>query len=79
MSGFELAHLDEIEEITDGRCPFQPVRPRFGISPSVSTPGSVARRATGSSTSTTRRGGGRARGALSRATWSSPFELDGER
>ena len=32
MSGFALAHLDEIEEITDGRCPFRPVRHQLGIS-----------------------------------------------
>src|SRR5437588_11933059 len=29
---YEIAHLDEIEEITDGRCPFRPVRHYFGIS-----------------------------------------------
>jgi tetratricopeptide (TPR) repeat protein len=29
---YEIAHLDEIEEITDGRCPFRPVRQYFGIS-----------------------------------------------
>ena len=29
---FEIARLDEIEEVTDGRCPFQPVRLHFGIS-----------------------------------------------
>jgi len=28
---YELARLDEIEEITDGRCPFRPVRHHFGI------------------------------------------------
>ena len=32
MSGFAMAHLDEIEEITDGRCPFRPVRHQLGIS-----------------------------------------------
>ena len=29
---YEIARLDEIEEITDGRCPFRPVRLHFGIS-----------------------------------------------
>ena len=32
MSGFAMAHLDEIEEISDGRCPFRPVRHQLGIS-----------------------------------------------
>ena len=31
MSGYEVAHLDEIDEITDGRCPWRPVRHHFGI------------------------------------------------
>src|SRR4029453_911292 len=31
MSGFAAAHLSEIEEITDGRCPWRPVRHHFGI------------------------------------------------
>ena len=29
---YELAHIDDIEAITDGRCPWQPVRHHFGIS-----------------------------------------------
>jgi tetratricopeptide (TPR) repeat protein len=29
---YELTRLDAIEEITDGRCPFRPVRHHFGIS-----------------------------------------------
>ena len=29
---YEIARLDEIEEITDGRCPWRPVRHHFGIS-----------------------------------------------
>ena len=29
---YEIARLDEIEEVTDGRCPFRPVRLHFGIS-----------------------------------------------
>jgi tetratricopeptide (TPR) repeat protein len=32
MSGYEVAHLDEIDELTDGRCPYRPVRHHFGIS-----------------------------------------------
>ena len=32
MSRFAVAHLDEIAEITDGRCPFRPVRHQLGIS-----------------------------------------------
>jgi len=31
MSGYAVAHLDEIEEISDGRCPLRPVRHHFGI------------------------------------------------
>jgi tetratricopeptide (TPR) repeat protein len=31
MSGYTVAHLDEIDEITDGRCPWRPVRHHFGI------------------------------------------------
>jgi hypothetical protein len=31
MSGYAVTHLDEIEEITDGRCPCRPVRQHFGI------------------------------------------------
>jgi hypothetical protein len=31
MSGYAVAHLDEIEEMDDGRCPFRPVRHHFGI------------------------------------------------
>ncbi len=31
MSGYAVAHLDEIEEITDGRVPWRPVRHHFGI------------------------------------------------
>jgi tetratricopeptide (TPR) repeat protein len=32
MSAYAVAHLDEIEEISDGRCPWRPVRHHFGIS-----------------------------------------------
>jgi hypothetical protein len=31
MSGYVVAHLDEIDEIDDGRCPLRPVRHHFGI------------------------------------------------
>ncbi|HYY09163.1 MAG TPA: hypothetical protein VFA25_11230 [Actinomycetota bacterium] len=31
MSEYSVAHLDEIEEVSDGRCPGRPVRHHFGI------------------------------------------------
>ncbi|MEP6642058.1 MAG: hypothetical protein ABJB93_09155 [Gaiellales bacterium] len=31
MSGYTVVHLDEIDELTDGRCPWRPVRHHFGI------------------------------------------------
>ena len=31
MSRYAMAHLDEIDEISDGRCPSRPVRLHFGI------------------------------------------------
>jgi tetratricopeptide (TPR) repeat protein len=31
MSAYAVAHLDEIDEISDGRCPWRPVRQHFGI------------------------------------------------
>ena len=31
MSGYAVAHLEEIDEISDGRCPWRPVRHHFGI------------------------------------------------
>ncbi|MFL5932827.1 MAG: TPR end-of-group domain-containing protein [Gaiellaceae bacterium] len=31
MSAYAVAHLDEIDEISDGRCPWRPVRHHFGI------------------------------------------------
>ncbi|HEY2435847.1 MAG TPA: hypothetical protein VGH93_01605 [Solirubrobacteraceae bacterium] len=31
MTRYEVAHLDEIDEISDGRCPSRPVRLHFGI------------------------------------------------
>ena len=31
MSGYTIAHLEEIDELDDGRCPQRPVRHHFGI------------------------------------------------
>jgi tetratricopeptide (TPR) repeat protein len=31
MSGYAVARIDEIDEISDGRCPYRPVRFHFGI------------------------------------------------
>src|SRR5918995_2686189 len=31
MSGYAISSLDEIEEVSDGRCPSRPVRHHFGI------------------------------------------------
>src|SRR5262245_16221720 len=31
MNGYSVARLDEIEEVSDGRCPWRPVRQHFGI------------------------------------------------
>ena len=31
MSEYSVAHLEEIEEVSDGRCPGRPVRHHFGI------------------------------------------------
>ena len=31
MSGYAIARLDEIDEVSDGRCPWRPVRPHLGI------------------------------------------------
>ena len=31
MTSYAVARLDEIDEVTDGRCPFRPVRHHFGI------------------------------------------------
>jgi tetratricopeptide (TPR) repeat protein len=31
MSGYTVAHLSEIDEVDDGRCPMRPVRHHFGI------------------------------------------------
>jgi hypothetical protein len=31
MSKYAAARLDQIEELTDGRCPWRPVRHHFGI------------------------------------------------
>ena len=31
MSGYTVAQLDRIDEVTDGRCPWRPIRQHFGI------------------------------------------------
>lgn len=31
MNGHAVAHIDEIDELSDGRCPWRPVRHHFGI------------------------------------------------
>jgi hypothetical protein len=31
LSGYRVTHLDQIEEMSDGRCPWRPVRHHFGI------------------------------------------------
>ena len=31
MNGYAVAHLDDIDELSDGRCPWRPVRHPFGI------------------------------------------------
>jgi tetratricopeptide (TPR) repeat protein len=31
MTGYSAAHLDELEELVDGGCPFRPIRLHFGI------------------------------------------------
>jgi mannose-6-phosphate isomerase-like protein (cupin superfamily) len=31
MNGYAVAHLDDIDEMSDGRCPWRPVRHHFGI------------------------------------------------
>ena len=31
MSGYAIAHLEEIDELTDGREPWRPIRHHFGI------------------------------------------------
>jgi mannose-6-phosphate isomerase-like protein (cupin superfamily) len=31
MNRYAVAHLDEIEELSDGRCPWRPIRHHFGI------------------------------------------------
>ena len=30
-ANYEVAHLDEIDEFVDGRCPWRPIRHHFGI------------------------------------------------
>src|SRR5213592_2264546 len=31
MAAYSVAHLGEIEEVSDGRCPWRPIRHHFGI------------------------------------------------
>jgi tetratricopeptide (TPR) repeat protein len=31
MSGYSVAQLDQIDEVSDGRCPWRPIRQHFGI------------------------------------------------
>jgi hypothetical protein len=31
MSAYTVARLDEIDEMSDGRCPWRPVRAHFGV------------------------------------------------
>ena len=31
MSGYTVAQLDQIDEVSDGRCPWRPIRQHFGI------------------------------------------------
>ena len=31
MSNYAVAHIDEIDEHTDGRCPWRPIRAHFGV------------------------------------------------
>ena len=35
MSEYAVAHLDEIDELDDGRCPYRPVRHHFGFHSAV--------------------------------------------
>ena len=53
MAGYAVAHLDEIDELSDGGCLYRPVRHHFGITSFGATAWTAVRRAT-SSTSTTR-------------------------
>ena len=75
---YEIARLDEIAEITDGRCPFRPVRLHFGISSfGVNVWMGRGLPAIGSSTSTTRPESRRS--FTSSSGGRAAFELDGER
>ena len=53
MSGYAVAQIDEIDEISDGRCPWRPVRFHLVSRPSASMRLQLIRWAIGSSTSTT--------------------------
>ena len=55
MATYQVAHLDELDELIDGTHPFRPGPPDFGISSFGVTTGPPAPQATASSTSTTSR------------------------
>ena len=78
MSGYAVVHLDEIDELDDGRCPWRPVRHHLGIT------------SFGINAWTAREAGDRLinehdesetgpRGALPRLRGRAAFELDGDR
>jgi hypothetical protein len=79
MSGYAIAHLDEINELLDGSCRFRPVRLHFGIT------------SFGVTTWTARAAGDRIinehdeedagsdRGALPRDAWARGIRADGDR
>ena len=54
MSTFKVAQLEDIDEITDGRVPWRPMRHHFGITSFGINAWTAPKRVTGSSTSTTR-------------------------
>ena len=62
MTGYVIAHVEEIEEANDGRCPWRPVRHHFGITAfGVSTwTGQDARPSRPRAVRARRRAGGRA-------------------
>ena len=55
MSGYAIAHVGEIDELTDGRCPWRPVRHHFGITSFGINAWTAREAGERSSTSTTRR------------------------
>ena len=80
MSGYVVAQLDEIDEITDGRCPWRPVRHHFGIT-SFGVNTWTARDGRRPDHQRARRGGARTRtrSSTSCCAGTRTFELDGER